>query len=523
MNIHRRLQLLAALVAAVSPFHLHAGSVDLGSATILELQAALDAGTLTSERLMQHYLARIEAYDKKGPNLNSIIVLAKDPLAEARALDAERREKGPRSDLHGIPILVKDVFDVAGLPTAGGFKPMADSFPARDGFVIEKLRAAGAIVFGKLNESDWFGVAPRGASTLAGQARNPYDPTRIPGYSSSGTGAAVAAWLCAAGLGSDTGGSVQIPSADSNLYGMVATMGAISRTGMICSSVTVERGGPMCRSMTDLAVMLTHMVGFDAEDLVTAKSLGRLPDEPYTAFLQGDALRGARLGVLRPMFRSGPEHEEGLRLIDESMERIRKAGAILVDPVSLDFDLIKALQDTSISSLERKPSHNWYLSRLPAGAPIRSVDEMIAKAGDIVKPAIKESAAIASLDHHPAYLASLKQRQMIIDAILAVMDRYQLDALIYPYKTLPPDKIGSEAPSTHSALASRTGLPALCAPAGLTKEGLPISLQFLGRPFSEPTLVALGYSYEQHSPKRVPPPHTPALASETLTLPPDNS
>ncbi|BET66711.1 amidase [Opitutales bacterium ASA1] len=511
----RRFALFACAFAALT-LPLRAASVDLSSATILELQAALDAGTVTSEKLMQLYLARIEAYDQKGPKLASVLVLADDALAQARALDAERKSKGARSALHGIPILVKDVFDVAGMPTAGGFKPMADSFPARDGFVIAKLREAGAIVFGKLNQSDWFGVAPRGASTLGGQARNPYDPSRIPGYSSSGTGASVAAWFAAAGLGSDTGGSVQIPSADSNLYGMVATQGAISRTGMIGSSHTFERGGPMCRSMTDLAVMLTHMVGFDAEDLTTARSLGRLPEKAYTEFLQEDALRGARIGVLRPMFRSSPEHAEGLRLIAEALERIKKAGALLVDPVSLDFDLLSALEDTSIATLERARMHDWYLSRLPADAPIRSVDEMIAKAGPIVKPAIKQSAAIVSLDRHPAYHAGLEQCAMITEALVSLMDRYRLDALVYPYKTLPPDVIGSEAPSTHSTLASRTGLPALCAPAGLTGDGLPIGLQFLGRPFSEPVLIALGYSYEHYTPARTAPPTTPPLAGESF-------
>ena len=358
-----------------------AASLDIGTATIPELQAALTSGSLTSERLMQLYLARIKAYDQQGPKLNAVILLSKEPLAEARAMDAERQAKGPRSPLHGIPILVKDVYDVAGLPTAGGFKPMAQSYPSRDAFVIAKLRAAGAIVFGKLNQSDWFGIAPRGGSTLAGQVHNPYDLTRIPGSSSSGTGAAVASWYCAAGLGSDTAGSVQTPSADTNLYGMVATRGAISRSGMIASSTTQERSGPIARSMTDLAVMLTYMVGFDAEDLVTDAGRGRLPDRPYTEFLDRNALQGARIGVLRSLFRGGPEFAEGHKLAGAAMARLKESGAILVDPVGVDFDLIGALNDASVSNYERRPTHDWYLSRLPANAPIRSVAEMLAKSG----------------------------------------------------------------------------------------------------------------------------------------------
>jgi Asp-tRNA(Asn)/Glu-tRNA(Gln) amidotransferase A subunit family amidase len=511
--------LLAALPAA------QAAKLDLATATIPELQAAMQKGTLSSEKLMQLYLARIKAYDQQGPKLNAIILLSKDPLADARAMDAERKAKGPRGPLHGIPILVKDVYDVAGLPTAGGFKPMANSFPAHDAFVIAKLRAAGAIVFGKLNQSDWFGVAPRAGSTLAGQVHNPYDLTRIPGSSSSGTGAAVASWFCAAGLGSDTGGSVQTPSSDSNLYGMVATRGAISRTGQIASSVTQERAGPIARSMTDLAIMLTTMVGFDAEDLVTRDGLGRLPAEPYTSFLKKDALNGARIGVLRSLFRGGQEFAEGYRLADESLARLKGAGAVLVDPVGVDFDLVKALNDSGVSMYERKPTHNWYLSRLPVDAPIHSVDEMIAKAGDIVVPAIKESAALPPLDHYAPYLARLKQQEMIRNALIALMDRYQLDALVYPYKTSPPAKIvGADvgrAPDETAAgsanISANTGLPALVAPMGLTSDGLPIGLELLGRPFSEPALIGFGYAYEQASPARRPPPTVPALPGEAFT------
>ncbi len=502
-----------------------AAKLDLSTATIPELQAAMQKGSLTSEKLMQRYLARIHAYDQQGPKLNAVILLSKDPLAEARAMDAERKAKGPRGPLHGIPILVKDVYDVAGLPTAGGFKPMATSFPTRDAFVIAKLRAAGAIVFGKLNQSDWFGIAPRAGSTLAGQVHNPYDLTRIPGSSSSGTGAAVASWFCAAGLGSDTAGSVQTPSSDSNLYGMVATRGAISRAGQISSSVTQERAGPIARSMTDLAVMLTAMVGFDAEDLVTRDSLGRLPAQPYTTFLNKDALNGARIGVLRSLFRGGPEFAEGYRLADESLARLKQAGALLVDPVGVDFDLVKALNDSGVSTYERKPTHNWYLSRLPPAAPIRSVEEMIAKAGDLVVPSIKESAALPPLDHYAPYLARLRQQAMIRDALIALMDRLQIDALVYPYKTSPPAKIvGAEvtrAPEETAAgsanISANTGLPALVAPMGLTQAGLPIGLELLGRPFSEPTLIGFGYAYEQVSAARLPPPTVPALPGETLT------
>jgi Asp-tRNA(Asn)/Glu-tRNA(Gln) amidotransferase A subunit family amidase len=503
-----------------------AAGLDLSTATIPDLQAAMEKGTLTSEKLMAFYLARIASYDQQGPKLDSILLLSKEPLAEARALDAERKAGKVRGPLHGIPIVVKDVYDVAGLPTAGGFKPMANSFPLRDGFVVHKLREAGAIIFAKTNQSDWFGIAPRAGSTLGGQAHNPYDLTRIPGSSSSGTAAAVASWFCAAGLGSDTGGSVQTPAADTNLYSIVSTRGAISRTGQICTSTTTERAGPICRDMTDLAVMLSTMVGFDAEDLSTAQCIGHLPAEPYTAFLKKEGLKGARIGVFRQLFRGGPRFAEGYRLADEALGRLKAAGAVLVDTVDLDFDIIEALEGASVGNFERKFAHNWYLSRLPADAPIRSVDEMIAKAPDIVSNSVRQAAKVVSLDHNAVYLARLKKQEMIRDALVALMDKYRLDVLVYPYKTSPAAKIvgadvgrdPEETAAGNANTSANTGLPALVLPAGLTKDGLPIGMEFLGRPWSEPTLIALGYAYEQASPPRLPPPYAPALPDEDAKL-----
>ncbi len=512
--------LFVGLMAVTS---LRAAQLDLSTATILDLQAAMQKGTLTSEDLMRLYLARIAAYDQQGPKLDAVIVLSKDPLAEARALDAERKTKGSRSPLHGIPIMVKDVFDVAGLPTAGGFRPMANSFPARDAFVVQRLRDAGAIVFGKLNQSDWFGIAPRAGSTLAGQVHNPYDLTRIPGSSSSGTAASVASWFCTAGLGSDTGGSAQTPAADTNLYSIVSSRGAVSRTGQICSSITTERSGPLCRSVTDMAVMLTYMVGFDAEDLSTLQGLGRLPDQPYTAFLQAGALKGARIGVLRSLFRGGERFAEGRRLAADVLERLKADGAVLVDPVAVDFDLIQALTESSLGGAERRVAHNWYLSRLPTSAPIHNVNEMVAQAPDLVLPAVRNAAKAGSLDHNARFLAGLHKETEIREALIALMDKYQLDALVYPYKTSPAAKIvgadvgrdPDETAAGNNNVSANTGLPAVTFPAGLTKDGLPIGMQFLGRPFSEPRLIALTYAYEQSAPPRQPPALVPPLADES--------
>jgi Asp-tRNA(Asn)/Glu-tRNA(Gln) amidotransferase A subunit family amidase len=496
---------------------LSAARFDLSTATIADINAAFDAGALDAEKLTRLYLARIEAYDKQGPRINSVITLNPAALETARALDAERREKGPRSPLHGIPIVAKDVFDTFDMPTTAGFKPMATSQPSRDAFVIQRLRDAGAIILAKTNLSDWFGTYSLGGSTLGGQALNPYDLTRVPGYSSSGTGASLAAWFAAAGLGSDTGGSVVIPTADSALAGMTATQGLVSRKGMISSSFSSERGGPMARSVHDVAVLLDVMAGFDVADLTTAQSLGKMPAEPYASFLRSDGLQGARLGVFRDMFYSGPLHADGLKLIDAALADLKKGGALLVDPVSTGLDVPAAVADAALSSYERKFIQNHYLGLLPQDAPIRSLDEMLAKAPDIVKRGTAQANAIESLDHHAEYLARRENGFMLRDALVDLMERHRIDALVMPYKTRIAPKLGEDRPfQSINRLSSYTGLPTILVTAGFTPEGLPIALQFLGRPWSEPTLLRLAYAYEQATRHRRAPPTTPPLPGEVF-------
>src|SRR5882724_6499932 len=280
--------LFAALLAA-APLA-RSASFDLSTATIADLQAAFESGTLTSEKLVQLYLARIEAYDQKGPKLNTVITLSKKALDEARALDAERKAKGPRGPLHGIVILAKDVFDTKDMPTSGGFLPMATSQPSRDAFIIDRLRKAGAIIMAKLNESDWYGEAPRGASTLKGQVLSSYNLAKFPGSSSSGTGVSMASWFGTVGLGTDTGGSVTIPTAQNTLVGFAMSHGLVSRTGQMWSSPRQENAGPMGRSVYDCAAVLDVIAGYDAADLATEACVGKLPDRPYTSFIDPQGL-----------------------------------------------------------------------------------------------------------------------------------------------------------------------------------------------------------------------------------------
>lgn len=500
-----------------------AEQLDLGTATIVELQAAMNAGKLSSEKLVKLYLTRIDAYDQKGPKLNTIITLKdrEKALTEARALDAERRAGELRSPLHGIVVLPKDVFDTKDMPTTGGFKPMATSQPRYDSFVIGRLRDAGAIILGKLNQSDWYGTANQGASTLQGQVLSPYNPKKLTGYSSSGTGAAIAAWFGTIGLGSDTGGSITIPSANSNLVGFALTHGLISRTGMMWSSPRQENGGPMCRSVYDCAAVLDVIAGYDAADLATQASIGNMPEQPYVNYVDPDGLKGARVGVLRQMVHEGEMHREGKKLFEQAVADIRAAGGQVVDPVTTDFDLVQAQFDASASAYGRYAAINKYLADLPSDAPIRSVEEMIEKGGALVKSSIIEAAKNAQpMERSPELIRAYKVKDMMLEGLMEIMDRHRLDALILPYRTAEIDDVGQSITRTRdtmNTIHAYVGLPTIIVPGGFfPSDGMPFGLQILGRKFSEPTLIKIASGYEAATQHRKAPTLTPALQGEVI-------
>jgi amidase len=514
---------------AVAP----AATFDLSTATVADIQAAMDAGALTSEKLVSLYLARIDAYDAKGPKLNTIITLNPNALAEARALDAERKAKGPRSPLHGVALVAKDVYDTKDLPTSGGFFLMKDSRPARDSFVIDRLRQAGVVILAKLNQSDWYGVGKEGGGTLKARVISPYNAQKYGGGSSTGTGAAMGAWFATLGLGSDTTGSVINPVTLNALAGMTSTHGLVSRTGMMWSSPRQENGGPMCRSVLDVATMLDAIAGYDPADLATEACVGKMPEAPYTSFVDADGLRGARIGVLREMFHSGPAHADGLAVMEQALADMKKAGAILVDPALTGIDLLHAQFDADAAPLERAYATDKYLAGLPATAPVRSVAEMIAKGGDKVKPVIIEAAKLGSLDRNKQLAAIYRQQDMLRAALVGLMDRLQLDAVVLPFRTLEPDDIATQAAGggswtrydVRNHLHSSTGLPTFAVPGGFFKDGMPFGVQFLGRSFSEPTLIKLASGFEAATKHRKAPASTPPLPGETFQYksPPDNS
>lgn len=505
---------------------LWATTFNLETATIADINKAFSSGALTSEKLVQLYLKRIEAYDQQGPHLNTIITLNPKALERARILDKERQKSGPRSLVHGIPIVVKDLFNTHDMPTTAGFLPMAKSQPWRDAFVIRKLRQNGAIILAKVNLSDWFGKAPSGASTITGQPQNPYKLGYIPGASSSGTAVAVSAYFSTVGLGTETGTSIRNPAANNNLIALAPTQGLVSRAGVVSNSITQDRAGPMARSVYDLAAVLSAISGFDPEDLYTQASIGKIPPKGYTSFIDKNGLRGARLGVLRDLFSSTPPEKEGIALIETAIMDIQKQGAIVLDNLTTGTDLFAMLRNLWMGRFEKKSTVQMYLDQLGTESIFKSMQEMADDYPDLVKESTITRSQVGPLDQNKEYASALKTRKVTRQLIVSLMDQYELDALIYPVRTLPAwkinegmsssewyEKTGAEA---HNRVSAVTDLPALVVPAGFTQEGIPISLEFLGRPYSEPTLIRLASGYEHVINHRKTPPHTPPLKGEII-------
>jgi amidase len=517
----RALPLGLAFLATALPAA-RAAEFNLETATVADIQAAMDSGALTSEKLVGLYLARIQAYDQSGPRINAIINLHPDALKIARELDAERKAKGPRSPLHGVPVVLKDLFDTKDIPTTAGFLPLKDSTPIHDATVVKRLRDSGAIIFAKVNMSDWFGVPKSGdQSTVLGRTLNPYNPAITPGGSSGGTGAALAAAFGHLGLGSETGVSIRNPTANNSVVGLAPTRGLIPRTGQVMTSFTQERAGPMARTVYDVAAITDVVAGFDAEDLLTITTPGNIPAGGYTQFLKKDGLKGARIGVFRDLFRKGEKHAEGTALVEAAIAKMKAEGAIVVDGVTLGIDLFNLLDSHGgmrTNYHEAQFSYDLYFRRLGPAAVIKNMDELVAL-GDLVKPNIRKGyAEFRSLDHHADFIARRDTQEALRAAVVELMDKYKLDALVHPFKSLPPEGHTERVTEKDNPLSSVTGLPAVIVPAGYTKkENGPIAIEFLGRPYAEPVLFRLAYAYEQAAQPRKPAPLTPALAGDKFT------
>ena len=482
---------------------------------------ALEDGTLTAERLVQHYLDRIAAYDQRGPCVNAVINLNPEALGRARELDRERERRGARGPLHGVPVVVKDTIDVAGMPTTGGFTALAESFPVRDAAAIRRLHDAGAVVLAKVNANDWFGKAPMSASTLGGQTLNPHHLDYVPGGSSCGTGAALAANYAPLGLGTDASGSVLMPAADSGVLGLIPSRGLVSRGGSMCMAPTIGRLGIMARSAFDLAALLTCLTGWDPEDMTTSEALDRFPRQPYEEQLADASLGAFRIGVLREMWRDEPRHGEGIAIMDRLLATLRREGAILVDPVLTGIDLqdVGTLEtwQSSATSYELIPAMNAYFARLAPDAPYRTVDQLIASSGvDRLKGRFKEALALPPPERSDYYLARRQAQAMLRDALVDVISRHRLDALLLPHSLVGASRVGESRVDGTNSLASHAGLPSVVVPAGHTAAGLPIAAQLIARPYAETTLLQLAHLLDQAAGAVTLPATTPPLPGEDL-------
>lgn len=523
------LPLLAILL--LSFVRAQAGSIDFDGATIADLNAAFKAGTLTSEQLVQACIARIEAYDDHGPKINAVITLNPKALETARALDAERKSRGPRSPLHGIPVVLKDNFDTVDMPTTGGSILLEGSLPPDDAFVVKKLRDAGAIVLAKVNLSEF---ASGGAhSSLGGQTLNPHDLTRTPSGSSGGTGAAIAAAYAPLGLGTDTGGSIRGPSTSNGIVGLKPTHGLLSRDGIIPLALTFDTGGPMTRSVYDIAVSLGIMTGVDPADAATQKSKGKFETD-YTQYLKSDALKGARIGIARDFLGADPDVDW---VVEAALDSMRLAGATIVD-VRYPKWLLDGKGEfySAIRYPEFAAQIADYLATVSPRYP-KNIEQLIARSNQVksLRPdgagpnpgrwnLFKREAGAGKLDDYRYRSVHDQGLAMVRTVVEGIIAAEKLDAIVYPTSprrpallAAPPSEGGGMASATN--IANLTGFPDLIVPAGFTADDLPVGLSFFGPAFSEPKLLALGYSFEQATHARRLPVNTPALPGQTLTIP----
>ena len=497
------LGITALLACTASPTT--AATFKLEEATVADVNRAFEAGALTSEQLVQLYINRIQTYDKAGERpLNSIIEINPNAVATARALDQERQISGPRSPLHGIPVIVKDNYDTFDLPTTAGSLSLAGSIPPNDSFQVRQLRKAGAIVLAKSNMAEFAWSPNLTESSILGTTRNPYDLDRVPAGSSGGTAAAVSTNFGTLGLGTDTGNSIRGPSSHTALVGLRSTIGLTSRDGIVPLFLNRDIGGPIVKSVEDAALVLNAIAGYDPADPVTEAVKGvTLPD--YTTFLDKSRLQGARLGVVEQLFRTDTADSEVVALMDRAIAELTSQGATVesVTIPNLDNLVDRVWSGANTFAYDI----NNYLESLGPDAPVQSLDEIIASGrfAPYIKERMLEAAAIGDVppESREDFLASEAAREEMRRVVLSIMDSGKYDALIYPTWSNPPRLIGDlDSPTGNNSfqLSPPTGFPAITLPMGYTVNNtLPAGLQLLGRPFDEPTLLGLAFTSKRRS------------------------
>ncbi|HBV06710.1 MAG TPA: glutamyl-tRNA amidotransferase, partial [Gemmatimonadetes bacterium] len=415
-----------------------ASQVAVVELSITELQDLMESGRATSVEITQAYLDRIEAYDQRGPVINSMVWLSPIALSQAAALDQERAESGPRGPMHGIPIILKDNYDTPEMPTTAGTLALASNYAPDDAFQVARLREAGAVILGKANMHELAsGITT--ISSMGGQTRNPYDLTRNPGGSSGGTGAAIAASFAAVGWGSDTCGSIRIPAAQNDLVGLRPTKGLSSIDGIIPLAATQDVGGPLARNVRDLAIALDVTVGHDSNDPATDILAGR-PLPRFVASLDEEALRGARIGILEAYFGTAPEEAAAGQLVRRAIDRMVELGA---DTITIDVpDLEELITGSGVIGFETKWDLLDYFSNTP-GAPVSSLGEIL-ETGLVHEALTPRMRARNQPEERNSeeYLAALAKREPLREAVEATLNRNSLDAIVFPTVRTIPSVIG---------------------------------------------------------------------------------
>lgn len=520
---------ISTLLALSMMFSSGSHALSVEEATIADVQAAYLSGQMTARQLVAAYLERIAAYDKQGPYINAIISLNPQALAEAEALDAKFRLSGKLSGpLHGVPVLVKDCIDAAGMPMTAGFQGWKNYYPPGDAPLVARIKAAGGIIIGKASLSEFTsGGGDNVNSVLPGYTRNPYNTAFAAGGSSGGTGAAIAANFALVGVGTDTGGSVRMPSAHNALVGLRPTVGVISRTGIQPNNSVRDTAGPMTRGVADLALLLDAMAGVDVNDPVTLNSKGHIP-KTYAGSLRRDALRGARLGVLRQVFTAKVTDPRIITHFERTLSELRAAGAEIVDPLVVPE--VEGLPRAPQTPARRKADMIKFLASHP-GIPYPSPQAIAASklAHPLHQAGLEAVAAAGPPETDAATLKGLEIEATYRAAFTKAMDAAGIDAVVFPtWAQLPvvngdrntqvmtdePDPKGGVTglSSSLTFVGSTLQWPALSVPSGYLGQGLPVGLQILGRAWDEAKLIGYAYAFEQATRHRRPPASTPPLA-----------
>ncbi|WP_421383664.1 amidase [Bacillus salacetis] len=469
-------------------------------ATIEDIQKKLHNNEISSQDLVLMYFDRIAAVDQSGPRINSIIEVNPDALHIAAALDFERKTKGSRGPLHGIPVVIKDNIDTGdNMHTSAGSLALAESYAKEDAFLVKQLREAGAIIIGKTNLTEWANFMaeemPTGYSSRGGQVLNPYGADFMVGGSSAGSAAAIAANLAVVSVGTETSGSILSPASQNSLVGIKPTVGLISRSGVIPISHTQDTAGPIARTVTDAALLLQALQGVDEKDSITAAN--ELSETKYTDHLLENGLKGKRIGIARSTYFDYLD-ESKLEIMNAAVGKLAELGAEVIDAVEIPST--DADWDINVLLYEFKSGINAYLKTIDPSVGIRTLSDIIRFNNETGEPALKYGQKVMEESEEtnglldPAYLKSLEKDQYLSkeNGIDAVMKEHGLDAIVFP------NNFGAMIPA-------KAGYPSITVPAGFTSEGEPVGITFTGGAYSEPALIEIAYGYEQGTKHRKPP------------------